>query len=296
MTLKQAFTLWSNDPKNIKFASASRQNIQNVFIKKYGHLELNLFYSKGYVKEILNKSTELKEFKIKATSALLDIINWCNTKFNYSEVKPNFDYNLVDEDISVGNHEPEKPKRGKPARKVVQINPTNLKPEKVWDSIKEVQNEMGILNIARAINNHTRAGDWYWCYYGDEEKFEPKGKPFVGGDEPAPAKTLEINELKGKLEAANDLIARLEDEKSKLEYIRKITNLDPVLLGDLKRLGIMDHKNEGHLIPIWSIWQDYKLNPWDAEIVMNLLNSSTPNYEEIIRLCNERIRQNKFNQ
>lgn len=77
----------------------------------------------------------------------------------------------------------------------------------------------------------------------------------------------------------------------------------------LARLGIFDTSvrshNQGssdyarHVIQPWAIWQDYKLNPWDADIVKRVLrtklgNSRRLDYEKIIHICEERIRQIDF--
>ena len=74
----------------------------------------------------------------------------------------------------------------------------------------------------------------------------------------------------------------------------------------LRRLGILDTSvrayNRGtsdysrHIIQPWTIWQDYNLNPWDADIVKRILrtkqgDSRRLDYEKIIHICKERIRQ-----
>lgn len=74
----------------------------------------------------------------------------------------------------------------------------------------------------------------------------------------------------------------------------------------LVRLGILDTSvrsyNRGtsdysrHIIQPWTIWQDYNLNPWDADIVKRILrtkqgDSRRLDYEKIIHICEERIRQ-----
>nr|DAH00205.1 MAG TPA: hypothetical protein [Crassvirales sp.] len=80
------------------------------------------------------------------------------------------------------------------------------------------------------------------------------------------------------------------------------------LYAELKQLGII---NEGtdvrsynvgisdyskHTIQPWSIWIDYNLNPFDADIVKRVLRKkeNTPrkeDYEKIIHICRECIRQ-----
>lgn len=75
---------------------------------------------------------------------------------------------------------------------------------------------------------------------------------------------------------------------------------------ELKRLGILDTSvrsyNRGasdysqHIIQPWSIWIDYKLNPFDADIIKRVLRHKATDtrcmdYEKIIHICEERIRQ-----
>jgi hypothetical protein len=51
-----------------------------------------------------------------------------------------------------------------------------------------------------------------------------------------------------------------------------------------------------HKITPWMIWEEYNLNPWDADIIKRVLRTKegTPrkeDYEKIIHVCLERIRQ-----
>lgn len=48
----------------------------------------------------------------------------------------------------------------------------------------------------------------------------------------------------------------------------------------------------------WDIWEEYNLNPWDADIVKRILRKKegedrVMDYEKIIHVCKERIRQLK---
>lgn len=92
--------------------------------------------------------------------------------------------------------------------------------------------------------------------------------------------------------------------------------IDNSLYYNLKRLGIIESEdvrksNVGtsnyskHIIQPWSIWLDYNLNPWDADIVKRVLRtkkesgkseieSRIMDYEKIIHICKERIRQLSF--
>lgn len=85
-----------------------------------------------------------------------------------------------------------------------------------------------------------------------------------------------------------------------------ITKEEHEFLKRCKELGMIGSYcrtyNEGnsdyskHVIQPWSIWQDYNLNPWDADIVKRILRtkkgeSRELDYKKIIHICNERLRQ-----
>lgn len=83
----------------------------------------------------------------------------------------------------------------------------------------------------------------------------------------------------------------------------------------LRYLGIVDDTgtrkdNVGtsnyseHVIQPWSIWLDYNLDPWDADIIKRVLRTKAEpcmsaaearivDYAKIIHICKEKIRQLK---
>lgn len=82
------------------------------------------------------------------------------------------------------------------------------------------------------------------------------------------------------------------------------------LYAKLKHLGIINENDNTrdhnigtsdysqHIIQPWSIWLDWNLNPWDADIVKRVLRNKfgetrKQDYEKIIHICQERIRQIK---
>lgn len=91
------------------------------------------------------------------------------------------------------------------------------------------------------------------------------------------------------------------------DLVREDSVAIPVgLFVELDRLGLIPNRvrehNVGasdysrHLIQPWAVWQCYKLNPWDADIVKRILrtkqtDSRKMDYEKIIHICQERIRQ-----
>ena len=91
-----------------------------------------------------------------------------------------------------------------------------------------------------------------------------------------------------------------------------ITEEEHEFLERCKKLGMIGSYcriyNEGksdyskHIIQPWSIWLDYNLNPWDADIIKRVLRTKEEkgmsktearimDYEKIIHICKERIRQ-----
>ena len=73
----------------------------------------------------------------------------------------------------------------------------------------------------------------------------------------------------------------------------KIRGLLPNEVRD-HNVGASDYS--AHIIRPWSIWLDYALNPWDADIVKRVLRTKQgedrkQDYQKIIHICEERIRQ-----
>ena len=91
-------------------------------------------------------------------------------------------------------------------------------------------------------------------------------------------------------------------------------SIDWKLYQHLKKLGILVRDDDDtrdynignsdyskHLIQPWTIWLEYNLNAWDADIIKRVLRtkkgeSRILDYEKIIHDCKERIRQLKENE
>lgn len=59
-------------------------------------------------------------------------------------------------------------------------------------------------------------------------------------------------------------------------------------------IGTSDYSK--HIIQPWSVWLDWNLNPWDADIVKRICRHKDGEddkikYEKIIHICKERLRQ-----
>ena len=75
------------------------------------------------------------------------------------------------------------------------------------------------------------------------------------------------------------------------------------IIGDSSReynIGNSDYSK--HVIQPWSIWLDYDLDPWDADIVKRVLRTKIEpglsidesrilDYKKIMHICEEKIRQ-----
>lgn len=99
-----------------------------------------------------------------------------------------------------------------------------------------------------------------------------------------------------------------------VNYCQAITykEIEETLYNKLNKLGLIPNDvrkgNVGasnyskYTIQPWSIWIDYNLNPWDADIVKRVLRTKAEpglsekearllDYHKIIHICKERIRQ-----
>lgn len=71
---------------------------------------------------------------------------------------------------------------------------------------------------------------------------------------------------------------------------------------DIRSFNIGNSNYSKHVIQPWSIWLDYpELTSWDHDIIKRVLRtkkgeSRNLDYEKIIQICQERLRQLKFEQ
>ena len=67
---------------------------------------------------------------------------------------------------------------------------------------------------------------------------------------------------------------------------------------DIRGYNVGSSDYAKHKIQPWDIWLEYNLNPWDADIVKRVLRTKETDdrildYEKIVHICKERIRQLK---
>lgn len=89
-----------------------------------------------------------------------------------------------------------------------------------------------------------------------------------------------------------------EEFENKLRYLGIVD--DTGIRKD--NVGTSDYSK--HIIQPWSIWLDYNLDPWDADIIKRVLRTKEEpgmskieariiDYAKIIHICKEKIRQLK---
>lgn len=80
------------------------------------------------------------------------------------------------------------------------------------------------------------------------------------------------------------------------EFYKELRQLGILGKGKVRDHNIGNSDYAEHIIQPWSIWLDYNLNPWDADIVKRVLRtkegeSRATDYQKIIHICEERLRQ-----
>lgn len=87
-----------------------------------------------------------------------------------------------------------------------------------------------------------------------------------------------------------------EEFENKLRYLGIVDDTGT----RMGNVGTSDYSK--HIIQPWSIWIDYNLDPWDADIIKRVLRTKVEpcmsavkarivDYKKIIHICEEKIRQ-----
>ena len=90
----------------------------------------------------------------------------------------------------------------------------------------------------------------------------------------------------------------METASISIELYNKLNELG-LIPNEVRSTNVGKSNYAEHTIQPWSIWIDWNLNPWDADIVKRVLRTKEGDprrmdYEKIIHDCNERIRQLKY--
>lgn len=91
------------------------------------------------------------------------------------------------------------------------------------------------------------------------------------------------------------------DELTKSNIEKRLKQLG-FFNSDVRNSNVGESDYSEHIIQPWSIWQDYNLDPWDADIIKRVLRtkkvkgktaeeSRIEDYQKIIHICKEKLRQ-----
>lgn len=188
MTLKQAFTLWANTPRNLVLATRSRDAVQQVLMKKYSDIDLEQI-TQGFAERLFSQCSEVQELKTKAASILVYLLQWGGDN-GYCQ-RPTFDYTIATSEAQPAPEsgqqseeltkpeeimEPKKERKpgGRKARPLAQIHPDTLEVVKVWPSLSEAERETGACNLDRVITLLRKSVGFYWCNAEDADTFKAR--------------------------------------------------------------------------------------------------------------------------
>lgn len=121
------------------------------------------------------------------------------------------------------------------------------------------------------------------CYY--DELFKDAEVVFVKGDY-VEAETMKNEKYPEPIEVQDEEAQdTIEEAQDTIEEEPSVTSYN---------VGASDYSK--HRIQPWDIWEEYQLNPWDADIVKRVLRTKATDsrqldYEKIIHICKYRIEQ-----
>ena len=282
------------------------------------------YYTRDVLGEALAASREIESNKVKAASVMvhvLDFANWAEPKFN---PKPDFTWQDLMEYTKGPLRKTEDPEpdtiqtltvpepvegrepvalrqaqgpsdqpseenaphrsRGRAPHPYAQIDPKTLKVVKVWPSASDAERELGAHNLSRCDKQLRQSVGFYWALADADNVLDFKkrlvAKRRAEQQKAKPAAPSRENSTK------REIPDWLYDRLDKLGIIPNVVRGYNV--------GTSDYSQ--HIIQPWAIWIEYNLNPFDADILKRLLRIKATDprkmdYEKIIHICKERIRQ-----
>ena len=92
----------------------------------------------------------------------------------------------------------------------------------------------------------------------------------------------------------SDIIDNFLSHPNINQFILKLHALGITPHDDVRAYNVGNSNYSSHTIQPWSVWLDWNLNAWDADIVKRVLRTKGErklDYEKIIHICKERLRQ-----
>ena len=202
--------------------------------------------------------------------------------------------------------------RGRAPQAYAQIDPKTLKVVKVWPSASDAERELGAHNLSRCDKLLRQSVNFYWTLADKVEDFKKRLAAKRQANKKQEKKETKKPVIKQK-NMSNSTYIELEEEDER--EVRPAApsrenstkrEIPDWLYDRLDKLGIIPNVVRGynvgtsdysqHIIQPWAIWIEYNLNPFDADILKRLLrikatDTRKMDYEKIIHICKERIRQ-----
>lgn len=182
------------------------------------------------LRDAIRKSTTVKEFRVKAASTMMHMLEFAHTIAPAEYKRPNFTYSDIlfepvvkksvrerraaakkaeavveskkdepegdDEAVKVVNEieetmENKEAGHGRSKRRICKLDPMTFKVLEAYDSVKEASAKTNNKNIIRTIKEKRRTGGFYWCY--EDEVYCFNLNKTVRPSSPTPAKKKSVN-------------------------------------------------------------------------------------------------------
>ena len=307
MTLREAYEVWAQE--NVRLAAKYRQANKKVLLDQYGDLPVTQF-DERFVKKIFAEDKNTPEDRARAGSTLQSIISiMCKAKMikpipgfatdtfrlnmENSEDKEAINGVMMDviENRQILREEEEKKQKeekvrrpGLPgnARAILKLDPKTLEVVQEYDCMSDACKDNGIKSLGTYIKGHHKGKGFYWCYPENLDEYREEIRKIQAKSDKKPAARQPKNKFPDVVAIPKELYLRLNELGIIPNDVRS------------RNVGASDYSE--HLIQPWSIWLEYGLNPWDADIIKRVLrykstDTRVMDYEKIIHICEERIRQ-----
>ena len=331
MTLREAYDVWAQE--NVRLAAKYRQANKKVLLDQYGDLPVTQF-DERFVKKIFAEDKNTPEDRARAGSTLQSIISiMCKAKMikpipgfatdtfrlnmENSEDKEAINGVMMDviENRQILREEEEQKQKEEKIRRpglpgnahpILKLDPKTLEVIKEYDCMSDACKDNGLKSLGTYIKGHYKGNGFYWCYperleeYREEiRKIQAKAakKPSAGQPKkkPEPPKLISEEEVRERMNKILEKGMEKEFRHIPIELYNRLQELG-IIPNDVRSRNVGASDYSQYLIQPWSIWLEYGLNPWDADIIKRVLrykstDTRVMDYEKIIHICEERIRQ-----
>ena len=307
MTLREAYEVWAQE--NVRLAAKYRQANKKVLLDQYGDLPVTQF-DERFVKKIFAEDKNTPEDRARAGSTLQSIISiMCKAKMikpipgfatdtfrlnmENSEDKEAINGVMMDviENRQILREEEEKKQKEEKIRRpglpgnahpILKLDPKTLEVIKEYDCMSDACKDNGIKSLGTYIKGHHKGKGFYWCYPENLDEYREEIRKIQAKSDKKPAARQPKNKFPDVVAIPKELYLRLNELGIIPNDVRS------------RNVGASDYSE--HLIQPWSIWLEYGLNPWDADIIKRVLrykstDTRVMDYKKIIHICEERIRQ-----